>query len=85
MPEADFQALREFYILEPFDDEHRFHRPAALIAASMGGKFDKQLAFLRLHGCDEIQGYWLSEPLDPDACLAFLRDWRPSALHAAAT
>lgn len=47
MPEADFQALREFYILEPFDDEHRFHRPAALIAASMGGKFDKQLAFLR--------------------------------------
>ena len=45
----------------------------------------EQLAFLRLHGCDEIQGYWLSEPLDPDACLAFLRDWRPSALHAAAT
>ena len=47
MPEADFQALREFYILEPFDDEHRLHRPAALIAASMGGEFEKNLAFLR--------------------------------------
>ena len=47
MPEADFQALREFYILDPFDDEHRFHRPAALVAAYMCGKFEKNLAFLR--------------------------------------
>jgi diguanylate cyclase (GGDEF)-like protein/PAS domain S-box-containing protein len=45
----------------------------------------EQLAFLRLHGCDEIQGYWLSPPLDPEACLAFLRDWRPGAMRAAAT
>lgn len=45
----------------------------------------EQLEFLRLHGCDEIQGYWLSRPLDPDACLAFLRDWRPGAALAGAT
>ncbi len=45
----------------------------------------EQLAFLRLHGCDEIQGYWLSPPLDPEACLAFLRDWRPGRTDPAPT
>ncbi|HEY4582502.1 MAG TPA: EAL domain-containing protein, partial [Lysobacter sp.] len=35
-----------------------------------------QLDFLRRHGCDEIQGYWLSRPLDPAACERFLREWR---------
>ena len=44
-----------------------------------GVETDDQLAFLRLHGCDEIQGYWLSPPLDPESCLTFLRDWRPGA------
>ena len=34
-----------------------------------------QLDFLRRHGCDEIQGYWLSRPLDPAACERFLREW----------
>jgi EAL domain-containing protein (putative c-di-GMP-specific phosphodiesterase class I) len=32
----------------------------------------EQLAFLRAHNCDEIQGYWLSRPLTADACLEFL-------------
>jgi EAL domain-containing protein (putative c-di-GMP-specific phosphodiesterase class I) len=32
----------------------------------------EQLAFLRAHNCDEIQGYWLSRPLTADACLDFL-------------
>jgi EAL domain-containing protein (putative c-di-GMP-specific phosphodiesterase class I) len=33
----------------------------------------RQLEFLRRQGCDEIQGHWLSPPLDADACLAFMR------------
>lgn len=30
--EVELQGWREFYRLYPFDDYHRFHRPAALIA-----------------------------------------------------
>jgi diguanylate cyclase (GGDEF)-like protein/PAS domain S-box-containing protein len=37
----------------------------------------EQLAFLDAQGCDEVQGYWLSPPLEQDACLAFLREWAP--------
>ena len=32
-----------------------------------------QLRFLRGHGCDEIQGFLLSPPLQADACLDFMR------------
>ena len=32
-----------------------------------------QLAFLRRHGCDQIQGYWLAQPLPAEQCLALLR------------
>lgn len=35
MPADEFEAWREFYVLYPFDDLHRFHRPAALVSASM--------------------------------------------------
>ena len=38
----------------------------------------QQLAYLREQGCDEIQGYWLSAPLDAHRCLAFIRTWQPS-------
>ena len=34
----------------------------------------EQVEYLREQGCDEIQGHWLSLPLPPDQCLAFLRD-----------
>lgn len=37
MPEPEFQGWREFYVLYPFDDLHRYHRPAALVATSFGG------------------------------------------------
>ena len=37
MPKPEFLAWIEFYRLFPFDDFHRFHRPAALIAHSFGG------------------------------------------------
>ncbi len=43
-----------------------------------------QLEFLRAQGCDEIQGFWLSPPLEPARCLAFLREWRPPAPQPAA-
>ena len=31
-----------------------------------------QVEYLRAHGCDEIQGHWLSKPLPAQDCLAFL-------------
>jgi diguanylate cyclase (GGDEF)-like protein/PAS domain S-box-containing protein len=33
-----------------------------------------QLALLAEHGCDEIQGYLFSRPVEPDACAGMLRD-----------
>ncbi len=35
----------------------------------------QQLDYLREQGCDEIQGHWLSPPLDAHHCLAFIRAW----------
>lgn len=35
----------------------------------------EQLAFLRQHGCDVVQGYWLARPLQADVCMQFVRDW----------
>lgn len=37
-----------------------------------GVESEEQLSFLRHHGCDEIQGFWLSRPLSEADCLAFL-------------
>ncbi len=49
-----------------------------------GVETPEQLEFLRAQGCDEIQGFWLSPPLEPEPCLAFLRDWhRPGRADAA--
>lgn len=33
-----------------------------------------QLQFLHDHGCDEIQGHWISHALPADACLQFIHD-----------
>jgi diguanylate cyclase (GGDEF)-like protein/PAS domain S-box-containing protein len=41
-----------------------------------GVETEGQLGFLRRHGCDEIQGYWLARPLEPLTCERFLREWR---------
>ena len=35
----------------------------------------EQLAFLRQHHCDVIQGFWLAPPLDASACMQFIHDW----------
>ncbi len=34
----------------------------------------EQVDYLREQDCDEVQGHWLSLPLPPDQCLAFLRE-----------
>ena len=44
-----------------------------------GVETQAQMEFLRDHRCDEIQGYWLSPPLDAHRCLAFIRNWTPAA------
>ncbi|MFC3340011.1 phage tail assembly protein T [Paracandidimonas soli] len=37
-----------FYVAHPFDDEHRYHRPAALIAQSLaGGEMNEKLRWLK--------------------------------------
>jgi diguanylate cyclase (GGDEF)-like protein/PAS domain S-box-containing protein len=48
-----------------------------------GVETQAQLDFLREHDCDEIQGFWLAQPLDETNCRAFIQSWhqtvRPSA------
>jgi len=39
-----------------------------------GVETEEQLRFLREHGCEEIQGYYFSKPLDAQAFAALLRD-----------
>jgi diguanylate cyclase (GGDEF)-like protein/PAS domain S-box-containing protein len=48
-----------------------------------GVETEEQMEFLREHGCDEIQGYWLSVPLEAHRCLAFIRTWTPTASEPA--
>jgi hypothetical protein len=48
MSPVEFQAWIAFYRLWPFDDFHRFHRPAALIASTMGnGEVQPRLDWLQ--------------------------------------
>ena len=37
MTQGEFVAWREFYRQQPFCDLHRYHRPATLVATSLGG------------------------------------------------
>lgn len=46
MSPAELDTWREFYRLYPFDDHHRYHRPAALQAALVGGEYQSHLDFL---------------------------------------
>lgn len=47
MTQVEFEQWVAFYNQQPFDDLHRYHRPAALIARSMwGGDVDKMLDWL---------------------------------------
>jgi diguanylate cyclase (GGDEF)-like protein/PAS domain S-box-containing protein len=42
-----------------------------------GVETEAQMQFLARHRCNEIQGFWLSQPLDAHACLGFIRSWTP--------
>lgn len=47
MSQREFLNWCAFYELNPFDDLHRYHRPAALVATSMaGGDMSKLLTYL---------------------------------------
>jgi hypothetical protein len=48
MSQAEFQRWIQFYREQPFDDFHRYHRPAALISTSMaGGDIKERLEWLQ--------------------------------------
>lgn len=46
-----------------------------------GVESESQLDYLRQHGCDKIQGYWLSRPLDPGVAIEFLRSRHDASLE----
>ncbi len=57
-------------------------RSLGLNVVAEGVESDAQMRFLREHLCDEIQGFWLSPPLEAHRCLAFIRNWAPSPAAA---
>jgi EAL domain-containing protein (putative c-di-GMP-specific phosphodiesterase class I) len=44
-----------------------------LVVIAEGVETEEQLAFLKGHMCDQLQGFLLSRPLPPEAFEAFLR------------
>lgn len=42
----ELEGWKAYYRLWPFDDHYRFHRPAAVIAASMSGDLEDKLDWL---------------------------------------
>jgi len=62
-------------------------RSLGLNVVAEGVETAEQLAFLRQHRCDVVQGYWLSPPLQARQCLEFIQEWprrASSAAHAVA-
>jgi len=57
-------------------------RSLGLNVVAEGVETQAQMQFLREHQCDEIQGFWLSCPLDAHRCLAFIRNWVPATTLA---
>jgi hypothetical protein len=47
MTQCEFQSWIEFYKTNPFDDLHRYYRPAALVYAAMGGKAEAGIEYLQ--------------------------------------
>ncbi len=50
-----------------------------------GVETEAKLDFIRTHGCDEIQGYYLSQPLPARQSDAMLRKFERRATTAAAS
>ena len=51
----------------------------ALKVVAEGVETWDQYEFLRNHGCDEVQGHWVSQALGADQCLRFIRDYYPGS------
>lgn len=50
MSADEYQSWLQFFALYPFDDLHRYHRPAALVSVSMAGggeAFPERLSILQ--------------------------------------
>jgi hypothetical protein len=48
MSQAEFHRWIQFYREQPFDDFHRYHRPAALVSVSLaGGDIKERLEWLQ--------------------------------------
>lgn len=51
-------------------------RSLGLNVVAEGVDSDAQVRFLRDHGCDEIQGYWLARPMEAEQCRVFLQEFQ---------
>jgi diguanylate cyclase (GGDEF)-like protein/PAS domain S-box-containing protein len=51
----------------------------ALKVVAEGVETYDQYEFLRNHGCDEVQGHWVSHALAPEQCLRFIREYYPGS------
>lgn len=57
MSAHEYMRWQQFYLQNPFDDLHRYHRPAAFVAANMSGAdIKKSLDFLVNRQVDDAQG-----------------------------
>ena len=54
-----------------------------LTVVAEGVETETQMRFLDHFRCDEVQGHWLSRPVAPDDCFAFIQDWPASHPSAA--
>ena len=75
-------ALLVVYGLVTNSNQEIYARSLGLNVVAEGVETQAQMEFLREHHCDEIQGFWLSSPLDAHRCLAFIRNWSPAATVA---
>jgi diguanylate cyclase (GGDEF)-like protein/PAS domain S-box-containing protein len=54
-----------------------------LLVVAEGVESEAQARFLAQHRCDEIQGFWVSPPLDAAACMAFIHSQQAPVGRAA--
>gem|GEM_PF-1123382 len=69
MPYSEYENWRKYYLIYPFDDAHRYYRPAALLASMQATQPDRALKAAL-------------EFLQPDPRLANLNEIDRSALAA---